>query len=240
MPRVPEIRPEYVTLHSAETSPIQHTALSTSAGLQIEPTVGGAYAHAWEVLKTDYWRLLLVGFVAWLLGFVVSAFINGEGARGSLSWVYQYLIGTPIFYGSAYAWLRAVSGTRPTVSDLFVPFQRNWVACVLAQILLTIVVVIGFVLLVVPGIILAVRLSFVPFLIVDEGRGPVDALLESWNRTAGYGLTIFYTALLGIVIVLVGLVLLIVGSIAASMLVYLAFASFYAAITARKNTAVFA
>jgi hypothetical protein len=103
------------------------------------------------------------------------------------------------------------------------------------QILLTIVIVIGFLLFIVPGIVMAVRLSFVPFLVVDEGRGPVDALIASWNRTASYGFTIFSTALLGAFIVLVGLVLLVVGSIPATMLVYLAFASLYAAITASSG-----
>jgi membrane-anchored glycerophosphoryl diester phosphodiesterase (GDPDase) len=89
----------------------------------------------------------------------------------------------------------------------------------------------------VPGIILSVRLSFVPFLVIDEGRGPVEALLESWRRTSGYGWTIFGAFLLGIVIFLVGLIILIVGSIPATMLIYLAFASLYAGVTARQSTA---
>jgi hypothetical protein len=180
---------------------------------------------------------LLVGFVGWLLGAAVPSLLNGANERSGLSGLYQVLVGGPIFYGSAYAWLKAVSGTKPQVDDLFVPFRRNYLACVLSQILLWIILVIGFILLIVPGIILAVRLSFVPFLVVDEGRGPVEAIMESWKRTAGYGLTIFFTGLLGIVIVLVGLVLLIVGSIPATILVYLAYASLYAAITARKQPA---
>ncbi len=229
-------------LPSNESAFDRGTGVAT-AGQRIEPTVGGAYSHAWEILKADFWNLLLIGFVAWLLGSVVAAALGGrdpEGGRSGLSVLYQYLVGLPIFYGAAYAWLRAVRGLKPTVGDLFVPFQRYWVSCVVANILLTIVIAIGFILLVIPGIFLAVRLSFVPFLVVDEGRGPVEALMESWNRTSGYGWTIFGAGLLGIVVVLVGLVLLIVGSIPATMLVYLAFASLYAGITARKTTGAMA
>jgi membrane-anchored glycerophosphoryl diester phosphodiesterase (GDPDase) len=96
------------------------------------------------------------------------------------------------------------------------------------------IIAIGFILLIVPGIVLAVRLAFVPFLVVDEGRGPVEALTESWNRTNGYSWTILGAAALAVVIILVGLVLLVVGSIPATMLAYLAFASLYAGVTARK------
>jgi hypothetical protein len=211
---------------------------SREAGLAIEPSVGGAYSHAWNILKADFWTLLLIGFVAWLLTYVVgSALSRAAGGSQVLSFVYQLLVGSPIGFGAAYAWLRAVRGTRPEVGDLFMPFQRCYVAAVVAGLLTEIVVVVGFILLVVPGIILAVRLSFVAFLVVDEGRGPTEALFESWRRTSGYSWTILGAALLAIVVVIVGLILLIVGSIPATMLVYLAFASLYAAVTARKAAA---
>jgi hypothetical protein len=205
------------------------------AGLSIEPTVGGVYSHGWNILKADFWTLLLIGFVAWLLTFVIgSALGRASGGSQFLSFVYQLLVGSPIGFGAAYAWLRAVRGTRPEVGDLFMPFQRCYVSAVIAGLLTEIIIAVGFILLIVPGIILAVRLSFVAFLVVDEGRGPVEALSESWRRTSGYSWTILGAALLAILIVIVGLILLVVGSIPATMLVYLAFASLYAAVTARK------
>jgi hypothetical protein len=208
-----------------------------AAGLAIEPSVGGAYSHAWDILKADFWSLLLVGFVAWLLVGAIPGLLGRTGGpSGGISALYQILVSTPISFGAAYAWLRAVRGIKPQVSDLFVPLQRNYINCVIAGLLLEIVLLVGFLLLIVPGIILAVRLSFVPFLVVDERRGPVEALTESWRRTAGYSWTILGAALLAIVVVLVGLILLIVGSIPATMLVYLAFASLYAGITARKSS----
>jgi hypothetical protein len=43
---------------------------------------------------------------------------------------------------------------------------------------------------------------------------------------------------LGLVVVIIGLILLLIGSIPATMLVYLAFASLFAAITARKRSVI--
>jgi uncharacterized membrane protein len=200
----------------------------------IEPSVGAAYSYAWNLLGRDFIPLLIVGFVAWLLVFVVEAILNRlNGGLGSL---YQVLVGAPIGYGGAYAFLRAARGQRPEVSDLWVPFRRGWFSAVLANLIVTVAVIIGFILLIIPGIFLAVRLSLVPYIVVDEGLGPFQAIEASWNRTRGNFWMLFLAGLLGIVCIIIGLILLIVGSIPATMLVYLAFASLFDAITARSRS----
>jgi hypothetical protein len=214
------------------------TSASPEPALAIQPSVGGAYGYAWSILKADFWSLLLIGFVAWLLVFIVSSILNRFGTVGGLlSFLFSVLVAGPISYGAAYAWLRAVRGERPVVDNLFEPFRGYWVRAVLANLLHEIVLVVGFILLIIPGIFLSVRLAFVPFLVVDEGLGPVEALTESFNRTSGHFWMIFGTGLLGILIVIVGFVLLVIGSIPAFMWVYLAFATLYAGITAHKRAA---
>ena len=156
-------------------------------------------------------------------------------AGGLLSFLYQFLVVRPIIFGAAYAWLRAARGSKPEVNDLFLPFRRNYLGTVIAGLLWQLAIGIGLVLFIIPGLILAVRLAFVPFLVVDEGLGALEALSESWRRTSGYSWTIVGAWLVGIVAVFVGLLLLVIGSIPATMLVYLAFASLYAAATARQR-----
>lgn len=204
--------------------------------LAISPTVGGVYSYAWNILKADFWSLLLIGFVAWLLIFLVTNILQRVGSVGGfLSFLFNVLVAGPISYGAAYAWLRAVRGERPEVDNLFEPFRGYWVKAVLANLLHEVILIVGFILLIIPGIFLSVRLAFIPFLVVDEGLGPLEALTESFNRTAGYGWTILGAGVLAFLIVIVGLILLLVGSIPAFMWVYLAFASLYAGITARKR-----
>ena len=212
---------------------------SSTLAPHIEPSVGSVYSYAWSLLGRDFVPLLIVGLVAWLVGLLPSSLLNraGGGASG-LGSLYQILVGAPVLYGAAYAFLRAVRGQRPEVADLFVPFQRVYVSAVLANLIVTVIVVIGLILLVIPGIFLGVRLSLVPFIVVDEQLGPFQAIEASWKRTSGHCWSLLGCGVLGVLIIIVGLILLIVGSIPASMLVYLAFAAMYQALTERSPSTV--
>lgn len=76
-----------------------------------------------------------------------------------------------------------------------------------AAILTAVIVGIGTVLLIIPGIIAALGLMFTKYLVVDRHMGPVDALKESWRITKGSKLS-----LLGFMCVLI--LLNIAGAIA--------------------------
>ena len=199
----------------------------------IEPSVGAAYSYAWSLLFKDFVPLLIIGIVAWAVVGLVSVLL-GQINQG-LAGLYELAVAAPIAYGAAYCYLRAVRGTRPEVNDLFSVFRRSWLNAVIANLVVTVIVGIGFVLLIIPGIFLAVRLCFVPYIVADEAVGPFQALSESWNRTSGHFWTLFGAGLLAIVCVIVGFILLVIGSIPALMLVYLAFAALYDSITARST-----
>lgn len=80
-----------------------------------------------------------------------------------------------------------------------------------AHILTVIAIAIGFVLLIVPGIILSLGLAFVPYLVVERGLGPIESMKESWRITKGHKweLALLFLALLGIN--LLGVLALVVG-----------------------------
>ncbi len=60
-----------------------------------------------------------------------------------------------------------------------------------AHILTAIAIALGFLALIVPGIILALGLAFVPYLVVERGLGPIDAIKESWRITKGHKWQLF-------------------------------------------------
>jgi uncharacterized membrane protein len=95
------------------------------------------------------------------------------------------------------------------LADLWNP-QPFW-RFVGAEILATLIIIAGLILLIVPGIIAAVGLAFVPYLVIDRGDGPISALTESWRITNGHKWRLFLLALAMIGINLVGLLALIVG-----------------------------
>lgn len=106
---------------------------------------------------------------------------------------------------AAHGQLGAVPGELPQA-------VKVWLWMILALIIYCIAVLLGLVLLVVPGLILAVSLMFSMFGVVLEGQKPVEALNASHNLVWGH-----WWRTLGMLL-LVYLPLLVVMSIVASML----------------------
>jgi len=196
------------------------------------PSATEAYGFAWAEMKRCFLELLLIG-VVWMLLSVPSGWLGDE----LLGMAYHVLVLGPVGFGGMYAFLKAARGGTPDVSDMFAAFRGDYWQAVLAGLLMSVLVAIGTVLLVVPGIIAAVRLAWVPYLVVDERLAAVDAIKASWERTRGYGMTIFILWLIAIPIVLLGLLALGVGVIVSLMWVQTAAAVMYAAVTTRDRVA---
>jgi uncharacterized membrane protein len=146
------------------------------------------------------------------------------------------LILGPVRYGANYAMLKAVRGEKPEFIDIFV-FQKNYLNIVLAHLLTNAIIAVGLVFLVVPGIIFACKLAFVPYLVTDRKMEATEAIRESWRMTTGYSGKIFLMGLLTIPIAIAGMLLLGIGLILAIMWISLAFAAIFAAVTAKEAPA---
>ena len=133
---------------------------------------------------------------------------------------------TPISYGCYWIFLKAVRGEPFKVTDMFFAFQQIG-QVIVANLLLGLIIGIGFILLIVPGIIFACKLAFVPFLVMDEKMTAVDAIRKSWEMTRGFSWTIFWMGLISCFIALAGLICLIVGIFPAIIWIELAFAGIY-------------
>jgi uncharacterized membrane protein len=96
-----------------------------------------------------------------------------------------------------------------------------------AHILSALVVFAGFLLLIIPGIIAAIGLGFVAFLVVDRGAGPVDALKESWRITKGHKWQLLLLGLALVGINIIGVLLLGIGLFASVPITMLAGAHAY-------------
>ena len=91
----------------------------------------------------------------------------------------------PIFTGRLLRMaLTAVRGGTPTVGDLFSGEMRygSMFALMLLQGML---IGFGYMLFVVPGVILALGLYFSAYLVIDQRMGAVDAMKASWKLTTG-------------------------------------------------------
>ena len=71
-------------------------------------------------------------------------------------------------------------------STIIDTLKAKWLELIIAIVLMSIIIAIGFVFLVIPGIILALGFSMVTFIVVDTDTKGADALKASWNMMNGY------------------------------------------------------
>ena len=198
-----------------------------------EPTVSGVFGHSWEILKRYIPELLLVLFVEMLLslpmGFGNMFFpmhFPGMFTTGLFNLVYAVLVLMPVSYGCSWVYLKAVRGEPFKVQDIFFAYQ-SFGNILIANILVFLIVGAGFVMLIVPGIIFACKLSFVPYLVMDEKMEAVDAIRKSWNMTKGSTGTIFLMGIVSFFVALGGFICFFIGIFPAMIWISLAFASIY-------------
>ncbi|HER08985.1 MAG TPA: hypothetical protein ENO20_08760 [Bacteroides sp.] len=206
------------------------------------PEAGRSYSIGWKVLWVYFVELLVVSIVYMILAGPVSFF---QWKTDHFEWflvplvffgiIYGIFVAGPIGYSVKWVFLKAVRGERIEIRDMFVVFQKNYWNAVVANIVVGVIVGLGIVMLIVPGIIFACRLAFVPYLVIDEEMDVMDALRTSWDMTRGYGWQIFFMGFLAIFIVLAGLIALFVGVIISVMWISAAFAAIYYAVVLQNG-----
>jgi hypothetical protein len=106
--------------------------------------------------------------------------------------------------------LEICDGGEPKIFDLFSQY-RLFFRYLFASILKSIITLFGFILLIIPGIILSIRLGFFDYLIVDKNSRIIESLKKSWEITKGSTWNLFLLYLLLGLINVLGFFALIVG-----------------------------
>lgn len=79
-----------------------------------------------------------------------------------------------------------ISGQPRTTSELWALGLRYWQPFIILSLLVTIAVMFGLFLLILPGVIIAVRVAFAEFELLLNDRTPMDAIRISWEGTREY------------------------------------------------------
>ncbi len=194
------------------------------------PGVGSSYGNGWGKLWKYFLELFLIGIIGLVIGIPSGmggwSGYDGITLLGFLGIAYSILIANPVEYGVTFAYLKAARGDKLEIKNMFEAFHNYWNA-VFANLLVGAIVIVGFFLLIIPGIIFACKLAFTPYLVVDQRMGVIEAVKESWRMTNGHAWKVFLIGLLGIPISIAGLICLVVGIIPAIMWIELAVASLY-------------
>ncbi len=196
-----------------------------------DTSTGDSYSKGWKLIFTTFIELLVVTIIYGVIQIPANGF---QFKPDNFEWFlvpiillaigYGIFIAGPIGYSVKWVFLKAVRREKIEIKDMFAVFERNYWNAVIAGLVVAIIVIIGFFMLIVPGIIFACRLAFVPYLVIDEKMEAMEALKASWAMTRGHGWTIFFMGLLAFFIIIGGLIVLIFGVLISAMWISAAFA----------------
>lgn len=207
--------------------------------LKVFPTIGACFEEAWTVLKNNFLILLLAIIVSGLIetpmGYNQSGWNSSDSIQSGfvsfkvLSFIYYLLIITPFSYAVDWMFLKASRKIEPQFEEILNGFKK-FLFVILSHLLVMGIVGVGFLFLIVPGIYLACKLIFVPFLIMDKKVDPIQAVKLSFYLSKGYLWTIFGMAILSVFVFILGLICLFVGVFVSLIWIHAAFAVLYRAV----------
>jgi len=176
--------------------------------------------EAWEKLKgvkRDVWGAVAIIVLVNLILGASSHFLpgtkTGAGVIGiGVVSVIAFFLNSLLLSGLGYLGLCQARGEEGGWDTMFVCFNPiNLAKLLLLFIILPIVVGLGLICLIVPGIYLAVTLSFSPLLVLDKGMWPWEAMRESWRESHANCLNIFLIYLVAKVAFWAAVIFLLVG-----------------------------
>ena len=167
--------------------------------------LGEAVRFGWTTIQRATGFLILTNLVAWVVPGIIewgSEVVFDDGGQQFLLELIALVVSATLGLGLFRIYLRFRDGEKPIFENLFDGLARAhlWIGAALIS---GVAIVMGLVLLVVPGVIMMLRLWFVGFVLVDEKVNPIDAIQRSWDITRGRTLDLFV-----LFITLVGLNLL--------------------------------
>lgn len=215
-----------------------------------------ALNFGWETFKKYPWFLIgitaIVGIIPYVVQYLLQLpFSNGEinlgqsySPNSNQEWNPMMLIGTIasslvsayLTIGVIRISLKLIDGQKPTFNDLYSAKAEEFIRYVLGSLLYALIVVAGYILLIIPGIIFGIKYQYYNYLIIDKHLSPMDGIKESGKITQGYKWKLFLFGIVIGLVTLLGLLALFVGIFVAAPVTGLAQAYVYRKLATQKAT----
>jgi hypothetical protein len=161
-------------------------------------SIGGVLDNGFQLLKASFGKVIGLAFISAIIGSAPNLLpqppLTDEPQIGAGLLAGSLIAGliSVLFYGAIIARIDAViRSTDMAFMEAVQIGARRLLPMVLCFIVYGLAVLVGFVLLIVPGVILALSLGMAPYLVITENQGPIDAIKRShslvwgnWWRTA--------------------------------------------------------
>ncbi len=189
------------------------------------------FSVGWQTFKKR-WVFFVVltiitGLVSFIPGYLAASPPTSDAWLSILLNVAVWLLQLVFALGLIHIALASVTKNGVVgYGDLFSEYRRV-LHYLLGIILYGLIVAVGLVLFIVPGIIFAVRMQLWPYAMVDKHIGPVASLKASWRMTKGHVINLFLFNVLVVLVTILGAILLGLGLLVATPVTMLATAWVY-------------
>ena len=203
-------------------------------GMQPPADIGTAFSYAWRKFTENLGPIILITLAVFvgIAIFEVLSFVVQRGSSGFggifLSLVFSGLaaiVGFVLEYGVVRASLAVVDGRPVSFAeawnmDRFGPF-------LIAAILRGLIVFVGILLCVIPGIIASFLLWFTPYFVIDKQLSPTESLSASYNLVKSHAGLLVLFAIVATVVYFAGAIVCLVGLLVSIPVVLIATAFMY-------------
>jgi len=179
-------------------------------------SVKEAILFGWTTLRSNVFLLIGIVLAAWIIPSIpnyISDLANLVGLTATILSIIGLILGAIIEIGLIKITLKFVDGQKPKLSEVLAYYKnyRLIFNYIIAAFLFMIVVGIGLVLLIIPGIYLALKYQFFPYFIVEKNAGPLEAASNSGKITEGVKMRLLLFAIVLILLNFVGALIVLVG-----------------------------
>lgn len=169
-------------------------------------SIGGVLDDGFSLLKASFSSVLGLAFVAAYISNLPNMVADPQTETvdpADMAFAVLYLFLLPlslILFGAMIARINAISsGLEMSLGESLRVGLRRFFPLLFCWILFIVAIMLGFVALVIPGLILSVSLLFAPYLVITDTVGPIDSIKRShklvwghWWRTAALFAVVFF------------------------------------------------
>ncbi len=203
--------------------------------------IGEAVRFGWRAMIKNFWFLAAILLISMVLsGGSNYSTDRGDGIDGSMLALASivgiaiWVLSTIIQMGATMIYVKLARGEKVEFNELFAHYRQFW-SYFGASILYGLIVTGGLILLIVPGIIWAIKFGMYSYLVVDKKMGALEALRESSRVTMGEKWPLFLFGLLSVLIAIAGFLALGIGTFFAIPTIYIASAYIYLKLSDQKT-----
>jgi uncharacterized membrane protein len=196
-------------------------------------SIGDAVSFGWDTMKGNILFFIGVLIVMFVIEAVPRAIgdltVEDRPVVAIIFYIAAAVVNMGLSMGFIKILLRFCDSEKPDFSDLFSCFHLV-LKYLAAAILYTLIVLGGLILLIVPGVIWAVKFQFFAYFIVERELGPIEALKQSSAITDGAKMDLFLFWLVLVGINIVGVLCCLIGVFATIPITAVALAYVYRAL----------